>query len=86
MHHITLISFDAKLAQRCSAKLAQQLLHLGLATIIKIYPYTLQLKGKPFHPDDPFLEVQPSPNPKINPPMRRLMLYPAKSIFLEDKV
>lgn len=82
MHHITLISFDAKFKQRCSAKLAQQLLHHGLATIVKFYPYTLRLKGKPFNPNDFFAgEVQPSPNPNVNPPAKKRL-----KLFSEDKI
>lgn len=77
MHNVTVISFDAKREQRCSRKLAQQLLHHGLATIVKFYPYTLRLKGKPFNPNDPFAEEAQGPShPQLNPPAsKRLKLF-----------
>jgi hypothetical protein len=53
MHNVILISNDDIAHQSCSIKMAQQLLHHGLASIVKFYPYTLKLK-KPFQPKDPF--------------------------------
>lgn len=52
MRNVILISNDNE-AQSCSNKMAQQLLHHGLAYIVKFYPYTLKLK-KRFPPKDPF--------------------------------
>lgn len=77
MLDVIIISPDTKLKQSCPYSLAEQLLRQGLAKIVKFYPYTLQLKGKPFDPRDPLAsEKQNSPSPNINPPtVKRMKLF-----------
>lgn len=66
MRNVILISHD-DIAQRCSIKMAQQLLHHGLASIVKFYPYTLKLK-KRFPPKDPFQGAYLPEVPSGQPP------------------
>lgn len=44
MSKVTLLSIDSSKIQHCTIRFANQLLHHGLARIVKFYPYTLQLK------------------------------------------
>lgn len=77
MRNVILISNDDNTHQRCSIKMAQQLLHHGLASIVKFYPFTLKLK-RPFQPRGPDESSETPFHPCGTPPtlVKRIQIYP----------
>ena len=64
MHNITLLSHDNLYQWPCTAKMAKRLLDKGKARIVKLYPYTLKLKGALPWDDYEAEPVRVSPTPK----------------------